>query len=95
MRAHVKGAEIIEAVQEKELKILQKKFRSETRDAGVIEKSEFRKALRGYNLSSRFIQEMLFNAFDVDGDGRVSFHDFVTALSVITRGTPDERLRCM
>ncbi|KAM6265587.1 A-type potassium channel modulatory protein KCNIP2 isoform 2-T2 [Porphyrio hochstetteri] len=34
----------------------------------------------------------LFNAFDTDHDGSVSFEDFVSGLSVILRGTIDDRL---
>ncbi|KAB0404062.1 hypothetical protein E2I00_000277 [Balaenoptera physalus] len=34
----------------------------------------------------------LFNAFDTNHDGSVSFEDFVAGLSVILRGTTDDRL---
>ncbi|XP_065602637.1 Kv channel-interacting protein 2 isoform X1 [Cyrtonyx montezumae] len=34
----------------------------------------------------------LFNAFDTDHDGSVSFEDFVSGLSIILRGTIDDRL---
>ncbi|XP_062352955.1 Kv channel-interacting protein 2 isoform X5 [Cinclus cinclus] len=34
----------------------------------------------------------LFNAFDTDHDGSVSFEDFVSGLSTILRGTIDDRL---
>nr|BAG52907.1 unnamed protein product [Homo sapiens] len=34
----------------------------------------------------------LFNAFDTNHDGSVSFEDFVAGLSVILRGTVDDRL---
>ncbi|KAL7990673.1 hypothetical protein Chor_014103 [Crotalus horridus] len=34
----------------------------------------------------------LFNAFDTDHDGSVSFEDFVAGLSIILRGTIDDRL---
>ena len=39
--------------------------------------------------------ELLFNVFDDDKNGSINFQEFVCALSVMTRGTPDEKLECM
>ncbi|NXA44218.1 CSEN protein, partial [Eudromia elegans] len=35
----------------------------------------------------------LFNAFDADGNGAICFQDFVLGLSVLLRGTVQEKLR--
>ena len=36
----------------------------------------------------------IFNSFDVNKDGLVEFRDFVSALSVTSRGTMEEKLQC-
>lgn len=36
----------------------------------------------------------MFNSFDVNKDGLVEFRDFVSALSVTSRGTMEEKLQC-
>ena len=35
----------------------------------------------------------MFNAYDVDGDGEISFTDYMLTLSVSERGTTDEKLK--
>ncbi|NXL56096.1 KCIP2 protein, partial [Chordeiles acutipennis] len=45
-----------------------------------------------FPLDSSTYATFLFNAFDTDHDGSVSFEDFVSGLSVILRGTIDDRL---
>ena len=35
----------------------------------------------------------MFNAYDIDGDGEISFTDYMLTLSVSERGTIDEKLR--
>lgn len=39
-----------------------------------------------------FLQELIFNVFDDNKDGAINFQEFVCALSVMTRGSPDEKL---
>ncbi|VDK41801.1 unnamed protein product [Cylicostephanus goldi] len=36
--------------------------------------------------------DLLFESFDNDGNGNINFHEFVKALSVLCRGTLDEKL---
>uniref|UniRef100_A0A8C4PK89 Potassium voltage-gated channel interacting protein 2 n=1 Tax=Equus asinus asinus TaxID=83772 RepID=A0A8C4PK89_EQUAS len=45
-----------------------------------------------YSTDSSTYATFLFNAFDTNHDGSVSFEDFVAGLSVILRGTIDDRL---
>lgn len=41
-----------------------------------------------------FVAELLFAGFDQDRDGVVNFKEFLTSLSTLTRGTPDEKIEC-
>jgi Ca2+-binding EF-hand superfamily protein len=45
-------------------------------------------------MTDEFVQELIFNCFDYDKDSNISFKEFVSSLSVMTRGTPDEKLAC-
>lgn len=42
-----------------------------------------------------FLVDLLFNVFDADHDGKITFQEFAYSISVLTRGTPAERLNCM
>ena len=37
--------------------------------------------------------DYMFNAYDIDGDGEISFTDYMLTLSVSERGTIDEKLK--
>ncbi|CAI4232156.1 unnamed protein product [Auanema sp. JU1783] len=41
---------------------------------------------------SRFYSDLLFDTFDNDGNGTISFMEFVKALSVLCRGTVEEKI---
>lgn len=45
-------------------------------------------------MTDEFVQELIFNCFDSDRDSNVTFKEFVSALSVMTRGLPEEKLLC-
>ncbi|XP_025906559.1 Kv channel-interacting protein 2 isoform X3 [Nothoprocta perdicaria] len=56
-------------------------------------RKELQVLYRGFkNGDSSTYATFLFNAFDTDHDGSVSFEDFVSGLSIILRGTIDDRL---
>eukprot|EP00927_Polykrikos_kofoidii_P058379 TRINITY_DN5285_c0_g2_i2.p1 TRINITY_DN5285_c0_g2~~TRINITY_DN5285_c0_g2_i2.p1 ORF type:complete len:887 (+),score=125.48 TRINITY_DN5285_c0_g2_i2:104-2662(+) len=40
-----------------------------------------------------FLPDRMFQVFDIDKDGRVSFVEFATSLAVMIRGTEDEKLK--
>ena len=40
------------------------------------------------------VLEQYYNAFDSNKDGKINFKEFVVGLSVVQRGTIDERLQC-
>jgi len=39
--------------------------------------------------------ERLFDAFDTDGNKKIDFREFIAGLSVLSKGTPEEKLECM
>eukprot|EP01027_Heterolobosea_sp_BB2_P017316 GEZU01024542.1.p1 GENE.GEZU01024542.1~~GEZU01024542.1.p1 ORF type:complete len:132 (-),score=14.09 GEZU01024542.1:61-456(-) len=43
-------------------------------------------------IKDQFVTELVFNAFDLNHDGVIDFGEFVFSMSVMTRGTPDEKL---
>ncbi len=62
--------------------------------SGTIAKKEFKDFLKDIGLVDDFLQDMIFNAFDTNKDGLITFKEFAESLSVLTRGTPDEKLKC-
>lgn len=77
----------------KELKDMHKQFKKEA-PQGTISKKDFKSVMKGLGFEDPFIQELLFAGFDQDRDGVVTFKEFVTALSTLTRGTPEEKIEC-
>jgi len=76
---------------QKELKAMYKQFRKETPN-GVINKTEFKEVMKQMGVVDSFLQDLIFNVFDDNKDGSINFQEFVTALSVMTRGDPNEKL---
>jgi len=76
---------------QKELKVMYKQFRKET-SSGVISKEDFKTVLLGMGIQDQFLQDLVFNSFDRNKDNTINFQEFVTALSVMTRGDPQEKL---
>jgi len=81
-------------VDHKELSAMYKQFKKET-PQGAINKVEFKEVMKQMGVVDNFLQDLIFNVFDTDKDGSINFREFVFALSVMTRGTPDEKLECM
>jgi len=75
----------------KELSAMYKQFKKET-PQGAINKVEFKEVMKQMGVVDNFLQDLIFNVFDTDKDGSINFREFVFALSVMTRGTPDEKL---
>lgn len=70
-----------------------KQFKKET-PQGVINKEEFKEVMKQMGVVDSFLQDLIFNVFDDNKDGNINFQEFVTALSVMTRGDPNEKLEC-
>lgn len=62
---------------------------------GVVDKDAFTKGLQAIGITDPLLIEQNFNAFDADKDGKIDFREFACGLSVILKGTPEERLRLM
>jgi len=75
----------------KELKQLYKQF-SEEAPTGGIAKEDFGSLAELMGIKDKFIINLVFNAFDRNRDGVITFTEFILAMSVMTRGSPDEKL---
>jgi len=76
---------------QKELKAMYRQFKKET-PTGLINKEEFKEVMKQMGVVDPFLQDLIFNVFDDNKDGSINFQEFVTALSVMTRGDPNEKL---
>ncbi|XP_059515103.1 calsenilin isoform X2 [Myotis daubentonii] len=57
-------------------------------------KMELQSLYRGFkNVNATTYAHFLFNAFDADGNGAICFEDFVVGLSILLRGTVQEKLK--
>ena len=61
---------------------------------GGITKSTFEKCLGTLKRESQMIVDRIFSFFDADGDGIISFEAMVRGLSVLCKGTMEERIKC-
>jgi Ca2+-binding EF-hand superfamily protein len=77
----------------KEIKDLHKQFKKEA-PQGTVTKKDFQVVMKGMGFEDPFIADLLFAGFDQDRDGVVNFKEFITSLSTLTRGTPDEKIEC-
>jgi Ca2+-binding EF-hand superfamily protein len=80
-------------VDQKELKAMYKQFKKESPE-GTIGKEEFKDVMQQMGVVDEFLQNLIFNVFDDNKDNTINFQEFVTALSVMTRGDPQEKLEC-
>ena len=69
---------------------LHRQFMAEA-PSGFVPISEFLALAEVMGITDHTIGRMMFNAFDANNDGFVSFAEFVVAMSKMTRGTPDEK----
>src|SRR3989338_517937 len=80
-------------VDQKELKNMYKQFRKETPQHGQISKAEFVDVMRQMGITDAFMQDLLFKSFANKKTGAIGFADLACTLSVITRGTIEEKLQ--
>ncbi|XP_059586222.1 Kv channel-interacting protein 2 isoform X2 [Alligator mississippiensis] len=77
----------------KELQVLYRGFKNEC-PSGLVTEESFKQIYSQFfpQGDSSTYAAFLFNAFDTDHDGSISFEDFVAGLSIILRGSVDDRL---
>lgn len=72
---------------------MHKQFKKEA-PQGTLTKKDFHLVMKGMGFEDHVVHDLLFAGFDQDRDGVVNFKDFITSLSTLTRGTPDEKVEC-
>ncbi|CAL8327411.1 unnamed protein product [Lota lota] len=96
VRHRPEGLEQLEAqtrFSRKELQILYRGFKNEC-PSGVVNEDTFKDIYAQFfpQGDASTYAHFLFNAFDTDHNGSVSFEDFVMGLSILLRGTIQEKL---
>ncbi|KAJ3044033.1 hypothetical protein HK097_001608, partial [Rhizophlyctis rosea] len=76
---------------------LQKEFERLADDDFTIDKTDFKKTLENHvhcwSAGAQYLfLERLFDAFDLDGNARIDFREFIQGLSVFMKGTPEEKM---
>lgn len=64
-------------------------------DDGGIQKEIFEQCLGPLGLEKNLVTERIFQFFDADGDGVICFGELVGGLSILCKGSLDEKIRCM
>ncbi|KAI9096606.1 hypothetical protein DFS34DRAFT_650699 [Phlyctochytrium arcticum] len=87
----------IHVVTVNEMKKLQTQFEKLADTDGTIDKSDFKRTLDQHvscwSAGAQYLfLERLFNAFDLDGNQRIDFKEFIKGLSTFMKGTPEEKM---
>jgi Ca2+-binding EF-hand superfamily protein len=77
---------------EVEIEHLFEQFKSLAHQGG-IDKATFEKCLGPLGIERNLITDRLFAFFDQDGNGKIDFSELVCGLSVLCKGTQDEKIR--
>jgi len=75
----------------KELRAIYKQFTTDAPE-GFIRKEDFVRTMRQMGVKDAFLHDLVFNAFDFNKDGNISFNEFIVSLSIMTRGDAQEKL---
>lgn len=76
-----------------EVKALYARFRKLAPNGSLLP-DQFKQTMGVLGLSDdTFLTDRMFGVFNVSGSGKLSFHEFATALAVMIRGTEDQKLQ--
>mmetsp|Transcript_17717 Transcript_17717/g.49861 ORF Transcript_17717/g.49861 Transcript_17717/m.49861 type:complete len:1041 (+) Transcript_17717:66-3188(+) len=78
-----------------ELKSLMDHWAGMAGKLGKLTKDQFAEGMRKLGVSDPLIIDQNFRAFDKDKSGKIDFKEYVIGLSVVQRGSPEERLKLM
>ena len=78
-----------------ELEALFEQFKSLSTGENGISKETFEQCLGPLGLEKNLITERIFNFFDQNGDGVINFSELVCGLSILCKGSQEEKIRCM
>lgn len=62
-------------------------------EAGIT-KETFERCLGPVGLEKNLINERMFDFYDQDGDGIISFSEFVVGIGILTKGSLSQRTKC-
>ncbi|KAJ3362403.1 hypothetical protein GGF31_001595 [Allomyces arbusculus] len=77
-----------------EIEALYEQFKSLATSEHGIPKSVFEQSLGPLGLEKNLITDRIFAFFDADHDGHIAFPELVAGLSVLCKGTLDEKITC-
>ncbi|KAJ3108038.1 Calcineurin subunit B type 1 [Phlyctochytrium bullatum] len=88
---------VIACVTLQEIKRLKQEFEKQSTDNSTITKDQFKQTLQSHvhcwSAGAQYLfLERLFDAFDLDGNKQIDFHEFIQGLSTFMKGTPEEKL---
>lgn len=81
-------------VNQNELQKMFQQFQRET-PQGTLNKQEFKEVMKKIGVFDVFLQDLIFDMFDTEKKGSLTFVEFIKTFSKLTRGSTDEKLECI
>ncbi|ELR19828.1 EF hand domain containing protein [Acanthamoeba castellanii str. Neff] len=78
---------------EVELEALFEQFKALATSKNGIDKDTFERCLGPLGVETNLITDRIFKFFDQDGNGTIDFSELVCGLSVLCKGTPEEKIK--
>lgn len=63
-------------------------------EGGGITKDTYQLCLGSVGIERNLITDRMFDFYDQDGDGIIIFKEFACGLSILCKGSLDERIKC-
>jgi len=74
-----------------ELKALHGQFTKDN-PLGFVNKEEFSELMNQTGITDEFMKDLMFKTFDLNSDGKIDAKEFILGMSILTRGTAEEKL---